>query len=853
MSSEWYSNPDVLLETLRRSEPPSARTTPVIPGYADLVELAAGGQGVVYTAYQESTKRRVAIKLLHTRSEDDPTARRRFEREIDLVARLRHPNIVRLYDSGSTDDGRLYCVMDFIEGEPLDEHLRSLAPALPASGQSASVGAPVLGLFRSIALALTHAHQRGVTHRDLKPSNIRVDREGTPHVLDFGLAKVIDADPGSGMTITEHSGRFAGSLPWASPEQVAGDSAEIDTRTDIYSLGVMLYHAVTGSFPYDVSGSVRDVLNTIAETEPAPIRAALPGAGRDLERVILTCLHKDKDRRYQNAADVAEDLRRVMTGEPILAQSDSSWYTMRRTLRRYRAIAAGAVAALVTLAVFAGVMGVLFSRATIAEKRATDEAQRAQTVNEFLERMLASPDPGMLGRDVTVRSLLAQASVDLNSDADLQPLARASLHEVIARTYLSLGDYEHAESHAASAAELSQQGLGTAHERTIESQNLLAGVMLAQSRFDEADTLLTALLKTAQSSLGDEHPVTLSVWSNFAQARSEQGAFDEAIKIHARVYETRARVLGPTARDTLTSLHNLAVEESWAGRLDESKAHYELAAELTTQAFGLEHPDTISTMSSLAVAIEKQGDAAGSEAMLREILPRAVRVWGEDHRETNILRSNLAFSLEKLGRHDEALELTRSVYESSLATLGEHHTDTINAMNGFASALYQRQRYDEAADLLTEAVRLSQETFGPLHFRSLDSGMNLAQVLRRTGRLDEAALAAGQALKNAREFYAGQPHADLAWFTKVLGDIHYEMGDFGAAIPLHEEARQLVTLGNDEPYEINILKSLGRSYLAVGRTSEAGATLTACLGKMRLAGADEDSTREIEDLLASIE
>ncbi|MFI4897596.1 MAG: tetratricopeptide repeat protein [Phycisphaerales bacterium JB059] len=844
-SSAWYSDPGTLLDTLRRLEQ-SAPTVPApeIPGYQDLVEIARGGQGVVYTGVQASTQRRVAIKLLTPRAEHDERARRRFEREVNLAARLRHPNIVRIYDSGTTADGRLYCVMDFIEGGSLRDHLLGLTE--DGTSRSATPD-ETLRLFHTIALALSAAHQRGVIHRDLKPSNIRVDPAGSPHLLDFGLAKAIEgADElsGSAPSVTEHSGQFAGSLPWASPEQVGADSSEIDVRTDIYSMGVMLYQALTGEFPYPVNGSIRETVNAIAETEPAPPSSRRPGLGRDLDTLVQTCLAKDKSRRYQSAAALGEDLRRVIAGEPILARSDTAWQAMNRSLRRYRlaftlvAVGGGALAGLTLLMAF------MYARATRAEEAAHRETVHATTVNQFLLNMLASPDPENLGREVTVREMVDHASAQLERDAALPRTTRASLHGVIASTRSSLGQFEDALDHAREAARLSAQERGDDHEQTIEYRNLIASQLLALSRFDEAEEVLESNLRLARSGLGETHPVTLSAWSNLASVLSERGAYVEAIGIHRRVYESRLRTLGPDDERTIGSLHHLAIEENAAGRYDASLAHYREAASQSIEALGEEHPRTLRIRSGLAVAVEQRGDAGASAAMLRELVPIANRVWGADHRDTNILKTNLAFALDLTGSIDESLALTREILESSERTLGPEHTDTINARNGLASALYRHGDYEGAAELLAESRRIATEQFGPLHVRSLDSGANLAQVLRRTGDTARASQVADEVFANARAYF-GNANPELAWYAKVAGDIRLERGDATGAVECLEQARELVARQHDYALHRSTLKSLASALHAAGRREDALRVIEACAALMR---SEEESQEAIDAL-----
>ena len=360
--SDWYRENDVLLHELKHSGW-SAEPLPTILGYENLGTLGRGGQGVVYCATQCSTGQTVAIKVLLGGAWASERHRLRFEREIDLIAALRHPNIVRLYDGGVTSEGYPYYVMEFIEGVGLDE-LISPAPdegtQTPADGtldagasaeQPTTIpelsGRPALELFAKVCEAVGHAHQRGMIHRDIKPSNIRIDPQGEPHVLDFGLGKAdSDDSDSSAMTLT---GEFMGSPPWASPEQTEGMPAGIDARTDVYSLGVVLFQLLTGRFPYPVVGGFREVLDNIKHVEPPPPSTLRKGIDGEIDTIVLKCLAKEPERRYQDADELARDIRHYLADEPIEAKRDSVTYRLRKRLRRHR-VTVGLTLALLAVA-----------------------------------------------------------------------------------------------------------------------------------------------------------------------------------------------------------------------------------------------------------------------------------------------------------------------------------------------------------------------------------------------------------------------------------------------------------------------------------------------------------------------
>jgi tetratricopeptide (TPR) repeat protein/predicted Ser/Thr protein kinase len=349
-------------------------------GYQILKELHRGGQGVVYQALQQSTKRKVAIKVMKEGPFAGSADRARFDREVQVLGQLNHPSVVAIHDTGVAA-GCHYFVMDYISGQPLDVYMASGARSIDQT----------LRLFAKICDAINAAHLRGVIHRDLKPGNIRIDADGEPHILDFGLAKVATSEAeAAAMTMT---GQFIGSLPWASPEQAEGSPAKIDIRTDVYSLGVILYQMLTGKFPYEVIGGMRDVLDRIMKAEPLRPRTIRKQIDDEVETITLQCLAKERDRRYQTAGELARDVRRYLAAEPIEAKRDSAWYVLRKALARYKVPLSTAAAFVVMLIAFSATMALLYQRATYAEQTtrtalgtAQEERDRAEAALEEMER-----------------------------------------------------------------------------------------------------------------------------------------------------------------------------------------------------------------------------------------------------------------------------------------------------------------------------------------------------------------------------------------------------------------------------------------------------------------------------------
>lgn len=354
------------------------------PGYEVVREIHRGGQGVVYQAVQKATTRKVAIKVLHMGPFGGSKGRTRFEREVAILAQLEHPNIVSILDSGITSEShgkQCFYVMDYVSGQTLDGFLAK------------SASRPIqetLALFLKICEAVNAAHLKGITHRDLKPSNIRVDHNGEPHVLDFGLAKIVT---GETMQEAEHlqmmsmTGQFIGSLPWASPEQAEGSPSKIDIRSDVYSLGVVLYQLLTGGrFPYQVIGNMRDVMDNILRAEPARPSTVRKQINDEVETIVLKTLQKERDRRYQSAGELAKDIRRYLAGEPIEAMRESGWYLVRKTVRRHKFFFGSLAAGLGVVVLFAGYAyfsGQRMSR--LATERETAVAERETALAEKIK------------------------------------------------------------------------------------------------------------------------------------------------------------------------------------------------------------------------------------------------------------------------------------------------------------------------------------------------------------------------------------------------------------------------------------------------------------------------------------
>lgn len=794
----WFRDEALLLSAVRGAGATGVRP-PTIPGYDDWREVGRGGQGVVYAATQRSTKRQVAIKLLLDGAYASESARRRFEREIDLVATLQHPNIVRLYDSGTTAEGYPFYVMEYVEGVSLDALLgvggaadvdvdaRGAAGTTPVAGAGAPLASlrATVTMFVKICQAVSYAHQRGVIHRDLKPGNIRVDPAGEPHVLDFGLAK--SATPNRTQMSVE--GSFTGSLPWASPEQVEGIPSRIDLRTDVYSLGVLLYQALTGAFPYPLNVPFNEAIQSIRQSPPARPSQRRPEVDDELETIVLKSLAKEPERRYQSAGELARDLQRYLAGEPIEAKRDSAWYQVKKTLHRYRLLAGVACTFLILAVGVAISTSVLYTRARhaeqIAEERraqAENETDKARRTQRFLEGMFGTLDP-TLAQDydpALLRRIIADAARRVEEQLSAQPEVEAPVRATIGRTYANLGDYTAAETQLQAALTLYQRSLGPAHVETLKVLSDLSSVYQEQGRYDEAEPLIRQALDGFRRTFGERHRETLSAMNNLAylldnrgepeqaerlhretltlrrqvlgeddvdtlnsksnlgQMLLDRGALDEATPLVQETLAMRRRVLGPDHPDTLNSLNNAARLANEQGNLTEAADLYRQAVDGYRRVLGPASPRTVQAMSNLAVVHRQRGELDEAETQLRTALDLQTRSGREQDPVTASIRNNLARTLQDAGKLAEAEPLLRSVLAQLERDYGPDHPQTLLAVNNMAGVLADLERREEAITLFRRCAEVRSRVLGPSHPETLVAGNNLAATLRADGQLAEA-------------------------------------------------------------------------------------------------------------------
>lgn len=524
-------------------------------GYEIVREIHRGGQGVVYEAIQKSTKRKVAIKVLREGPFSGPQDKARFEREVHILGALNHPNIVTIHDSGSEAD-HFYFVMDYISGQPLDVYMASGKRTIEET----------LRLFSKICDAVNAAHLQGVIHRDLKPGNIRIDAEGEPHVLDFGLAKVATGEMtgDSQPQVMTATGQFMGSLPWASPEQAEGVSSKVDVRTDVYSLGVVLYQMLTGKFPYEVIGNMRDVLDRIMKAEPVRPRTVRKQIDDEVETIVLKSLSKQRERRYQSVGELARDVRHYLAAEPFEAKRDSALYVLRKYLKRHK-LAAG-VAGLVLF-----VVCVVMPSISRQEEIARNAINKAQAAHEFLfTDLLGGVVRDEHGRDITVHEVLDKTAKAIEGKYLDRPLVEATARETIGEFYLQLGLYSQSISQTQRALAIRERELGEDHIETLLLVNRMGATYERMGSFDKAELAYRKALSGYQRLLGRDYPVTVVGMGNLGRVLSKMGRYDQAESYYREALESCRRVLGDGHAVTLWSMIDLGRLLRNIGQLEEA-------------------------------------------------------------------------------------------------------------------------------------------------------------------------------------------------------------------------------------------------------------------------------------------
>jgi tetratricopeptide (TPR) repeat protein len=774
-----------------------------IPGYHVLQKLGEGGMGEVYEAQQIApVRRRVALKVIKW-GVDTRAVVARFESERQALALMNHPSIAKVLDAGSTASGRPYFTMEFVSGVPITTY---------CDRQRLTTNER-LNLFISVCEGVQHAHQKGIIHRDLKPSNVLVtlqDGAPVPKIIDFGVAKATD------QRLTQHTlftelGQIIGTPEYMSPEQADLTALDIDTRTDVYSLGVMLYELLAGSLPFDPQelrkAGFDEIRRRIREDDPPAPSTRLSQSGPmstetarnrrtdasalirdlrgDLDWIVMKALDKDRNRRYETAQAFARDVERHLRHEPVHARPASAAYRARRFVRRHRV--GVAASALLVLALVLGVVGTTVGlvRARRAEAQAREDAAAARQVSDFLVDLFEVSNPGEArGSTITAREILDRGSTRIRDELTDQPQLQARLMSTMGKVYESLGLYNAAKPLLEQALQVRETLFGTDHPDVAESAGRLGDLYRLQGRHDAAEPLLKRALAIRERRFGADDPAVAESLTNLAVLYENAGRYAEAEPLYQRALAIRERPGGDEA--------------------------------------GLAR-----TLQNLAILFARQGKYPEAEPLFQRTLDILERLHGADHPDVGTALNNLAIVYKLQRRFAEAAP----VYERAIAVrrkaLGPRHPSVADTLNNLGNLYLEQEQHAAAEPYYREALAVYEQALGPSHpslARTLD---NLAQLLARQGKATEAETTYKRALA-IRQQALRADHPELATNLFNLAELYHDQRRVAEAERLFRRslAMRERVIGRDSVVTADSVYALGIVLRDAGRTAEALPLLT---------------------------
>jgi eukaryotic-like serine/threonine-protein kinase len=774
--------------------------------YRLLQVLGEGGMGEVWLAEQtKPIHRTVALKLIKA-GMDTKAVVARFESERQALALMDHPNIARVFEAGATPEGRPYFVMEYVPGLPIteycDKHRLTIAERLE--------------LFIQVCEGVQHAHQKAIIHRDLKPSNVLVleqDNRPVPKIIDFGLAKAT-AQRLTDKTMFTELGMMLGTPEYMSPEQADQTEQNIDTRTDVYSLGIILYQLLVGMLPFEGqaprAGTLEAILRMIREQEPPKPSTKIRSLGDtsnalaekrqeeprlfarhlqgELDWITMKALEKDRARRYSSPAELGADIRRHLSDEPVLAGPPSTMYRAGKFVRRHRFGVLSAATVLSLLIVFAAAMAVQARRIAKERDRANRQAQVAQRVTNFMTNMFKVSDPSAArGNTITAREILDKGSAQIEAGLSKDPEVQAQMMYVMGDVYENLGLYPHSQALLQQSLEIRQRLLGPENPDTLRSMHSLAWVLERQGRYQEAEKLDRQAIAAEQRVLGPEHPNTLAATNALAVVLRSEGHYADAEKLNRQTLEAEKRVLGPEHLNTLGTMQNLAADLDDQGKYSEAENLYRETLVVRRRVLGPEDPKTLDTMNDLGAVLNAEGRYAEAEKLDRETLDIRRRILGPEHPSTLTVMINLAVVLQSEGHYAEAEKLNRETIEIQRRVLGPEHPDTLSTTTNLSAILTSEGRDAEAEKLDRETFAIQKRVLGPEHPSTLLTMNNLAGDLAKTHQYAEAEKLLKETLEIQRRVI-GPDSPDAAISTYNLGMVAAQRGQRDKAFSLFQES-----------------------------------------------------------------
>jgi serine/threonine protein kinase len=813
-----------------------------IERYKLLNVLGEGGMGIVYLAEQaKPIKRKVALKVIKP-GMDSKRVIARFEAERQALALLDHPNIAHVYDAGTTEAGRPYFVMEYVKGLSITEHCDHHKLTIKER----------LRLFQQVCQAVQHAHQKGIIHRDIKPSNILVSMENdrsVPKIIDFGVAKAL-AQPLTERTLATEDRQLLGTPEYMSPEQADMATEDIDTRTDVYSLGVLLYVLLTGVLPFDSTtfreGGIENIRKTIRETNPKTPSTRLNKLGeeakkvaenrrteigtlakhlrKELEWIPLKAMRKGRSERYRSASELADDIDNFLNGAALIAGPPSNMYRLKKFISRHRALVTGLAAVLAVL-VAGIVVSTLFA---IQSERARAEEQ---LIADFLQNdVLGVADEARIG-EATVSFMLDAASIKLPIRFEDKPLIEASIGRTLAETYWQLGEYDKAEEHFLHAIQLYREHLGEEHVDTLGTEDTLGYVYEKQGRYRDMERLWTRILAIQQrtSRVLDQIPTRNGLGAAYLYvAKYEEAAqvLEVALESEETWHEQRAKDFDmfPYIKGNLARVYT-------------AQGRYKEAERLFAQTHDFK--------SNGNRVYRGQGHYEEAERVFTE---KRENEWPA------VFPQYLAVLYREQGRYSEAETLFARYLDDLRQSRGDEYFQTVWCMDSFAQLYVDQDRYEEAETLLDKALPIARRRMRPNHPVTLDL-VNARAVLHTKQKEYNNAQSLFEEALEGRRRELGEDHPDTLETINDLGILHRQQKHYEKAEKFLTEAleKRKLKLGEDHPHTLESMLELAILYKEQGEYDKAEPLLLKAVDGRRLKLGDThqhtlQSTNQLIDL-----